>query len=241
MKKRNILLVAATLLTLAMPAVAWAKEPSTIHVKGTGVVLVQPDVAAVHIAMEAKAPTGTQAQEKNNKTLENVKKALMDAGIQKENIVTTSTSLSPEYEYEDKGQRNLIGYRANTTLDVYTQDVDGVGKYIDAAVKAGAARIDDVAFSISDHNRYYAQALQTAAKNAEASAKSIAAAYGKPLGQLVEVVENTGSPMVAEGRNEKMRGGAMAESAVDEAVPTKIHYDKIQVFADLSVTYALAQ
>lgn len=240
MKKNRIFLAAALIFTLAMPSVAWAKEPGTIHVKGTGVVLVQPDVAAVHVAVEEKAPTGAEAQKKNNETVEKVRKALLGAGIQKENIITTHTSLAPAYRYEDNGKRVLEGYEARMILEVYTNDVDGVGKYVDAAVKAGAKRIDNVEFSISDHNRYYEQALQTAVKNAESSAKSIAKAYGKPLGQLVEVVENTGSPSVAEQRNEWAVRSEMAMDKGASGVPTKVHYDKIQVFADLSVTYTLS-
>ena len=241
MKKQRIFLMAVMLLTLAMPAVAWAKMPGSIHVKGTGVVLVQPDVAAIHIAMEEKAPTGEGAQSKNNAAVAAVKKALFDAGIAKDNMVTTYTALSPEYSYEDNGKRSLMGYRANTTMDVYTDKVDAVGTYIDVAVKAGATRIDNVTFSISDHSRYYGQALQMAVKNAEASAKSIAAAYGKPLGQVLEVVENTGSPAVAQPKEAMGANFGRTEGTGADAAPTQIHYDKIQVFADLSVVYSLLQ
>lgn len=241
MKKRSVFFVAAILFTMAMPAVAWAKVPGTIHVKGTGVVLAQPDVAAIHVVLEEKAPTGVQAQGKSNETIAKVRKALLGAGIEKDNIVTTYTSLAPEYHYEENGKRSLEGYKANTTLDVYTDKVDDVGKYIDVAVKAGATRIDDVTFSISNHNRYYAQALQTAAKNAESSAKSIASAYGKPLGQLLEVVENTGSPAVTEAKEAMRADMAQAEGKGVNGAPTQIHYDKIQVFADLAVTYSLVQ
>jgi uncharacterized protein YggE len=157
-------------------------------------------------------------------------------GVTKENIVTTYTSVYPQYNYNDEtGKRVITGYQSYTDLQVTTKDIDNAGKYIDTALKAGATGTNGVDFSVADQSQYYGQALQIAVKNAGKSAQSIADAYSRQLGDVVSVTENSRNAYYTESvsMNKMM---ATEDSAA--AGGTTISYGKIQITANISVTYS---
>ena len=236
-KKLCTILAAALVLSLGMTCLAYGAD-GEINVNGTGVILADPDTADIFLSIETMGKTSDAAQKDNNKIIQKVTQAMVDLGVSKENIVTTYTSVYPQYNYDDAtGKRTIVGYRSNTDLQVTTKDIDHAGKYIDAALKAGATGTNGVNFSVADQSVYYGQALQTAVKNAEKSAKSIADAFGKPLGAVKSVTETSRNAYHVETSNMKMMVAeeAMADSA---AGGTTISYGKIQITANLSVTYA---
>lgn len=90
---------------------------------------------------------------------------MTDLNVKKDDIVTAYTSVYPTYRYNDEtGKRTITGYHAETHLQVKTKDINNTGKYIDAALQAGATGTDGVSFSITDQSKYYGQALQAAVK-----------------------------------------------------------------------------
>ena len=235
-KKIAIVLAAAMILSCGMSGFAYAAE-GEINVNGMGVVMADPDTAEINLSVETMGKTSEAAQRENNKILQAVTKAMQNMGVTKDNIVTTYTSVYPQYNYDDKtGERTVLNYRSYTDLQVTTKDIDNTGKYIDAALKAGATGTGGVSFSIADQSVYYGQALQAAVKNAEKSAKSIADAYGRELGAVKSVTENSRNAYTVETVNmSKMM--ATEDAAEAEAGGTTISYGKIQITANISVTY----
>lgn len=235
-KKALAILTATVALAIGGTCMAYAAE-GEINVNGTGIVMADPDTANISLSVETMGKTSEAAQKESNKILQAVTKAMQNMGVTKENIVTTYTSVYPQYNYNDEtGQRTIIGYRSYTDLQVTTKDIDNAGKYIDAALKAGATGTGGVDFSVSDQSAYYGQALQAAVKNAEKSATSIANAYGRQLGAVKSVTENSRNAYYVETANlSKMM--ATAEAAADTAGGTTISYGKIQITANIAVTY----
>ena len=241
MKKRKhlIALLTAAVLTLGTPAMAFAADPpaapaGAIHVRGTAVVLAEPDVAVIHIEAENEGKTGAEAQQKTNEEIQKITSALLKAGIAKEKIITEHTGLHPIYDYTENGGRIFRGYMASAALSASTKNVKQAGKYVDAAINAGASRINGVSFDVENKTVYYAQALNDAVKNAASSAQAIAKACGRPLGEITEITENSRNI-----HTEIFNGmPAKEEGAADSAAPqTSISYDKIRITADLSVSY----
>ena len=233
-KKFAAVLAATMILSCGMTGFAYAAE-GEINVNGMGVVMADPDTAKINLSVETMGKTSEAAQRENNKILQHVTKAMQNMGVTKENIVTTYTSVYPQYNYDDKtGERTTFGYRSYTDLQVTTKDIDNAGKYIDAALKAGATGTGGVSFSIEDQSVYYGQALQVAVKNAEKSARSIADAYGRPLGAVKSVTENSRNAYTVENSMAKMM---MAEDAMADGGGTTISYGKIQITANIAVTY----
>lgn len=236
-KQLFITLTLAALLTLFTGISAYAAE-GEIRVNGTGIVMADPDTADIILSVETGGKTSGDAQKENNRILHAVTDTLLEMGIQKEDIVTAYSSVYPQYHYDEKnGTRSITGYRANTELQVTTTDIDNTGKYIDAALKAGATGTGGVRFSVSDQSKYYGQALQIAVGNAEKSARSIADAYGRALGAVKSVTEESRNAYHVEMAS-NMKTMAVEEAAADSAGGTTISYGKIQISANLSVVYS---
>ena len=241
MKKWKTLGIACAMAAvLAIGCHGAAFAAGEISVTGSGVVLAKPDTATIHFSVETAGKTSEAAQKETNKILQKVTDTLLEMGIKQDKIITTGTYVYPFYQYDDAtGKRNVSGYRSSANIQAITKDIDNAGKYIDAALKAGATGTDGVSFSIEDESAYYAQALETAVKNAADSAEAIAGAYGKPLGEVKSVNENSHSAYYVEGAAVSMK--AMAEEAMDMAMDTggtSIQYGDIRITANISVVYA---
>lgn len=237
--KKGLAVLAATMaLTLAGACMAFAAE-GEIHVNGTGIVQANPDTAEISLNISTDGKTAQATQAENNKIVAAVTNAMTKLNVKKEDIVTAYTSVYPNYRYNDEtGKRTLTGYQAETSLQVKTKDIDNAGKYIDAALKAGATGSNGVSFSIADRSKYYGQALQVAVKNAEASAAVIAQAYGKPLGAVKSVTEGSENASYAYGGGAGKNSMMAVESLADRDAGTTISYDKIEITARVSVSYA---
>lgn len=236
-KKFCMILAAAVVLSLGTFSLAYAAE-GEIHVNGVGVVMANPDTANISLSVQTTGKTADAAQQESNRILQKITNALLDLGIAKESIVTAYTSVYPQYTYNDEtGERSVTGYRSNVQLNVTTKDIDHTGKYIDAALKAGATGTDGVSFSVADQSVYYRQALQVAVRNAEKSASSIADAYGKALGAVKSVTENSQNSYTIEEANSSMVEYA-AQDTASGIGGTTISYGKIQITAKIAVTYA---
>ena len=236
-KKCAAVLTAAMVLSLGMSSVAYAAA-GEIHVNGTGVVMADPDTAKINLSVETMGKTSEAAQKDNNKIIQKVSAAMQDMGVTKDNIVTTYTSVYPQYNYDDNGNRSVMGYRSYTDLQVTTTDIDNAGKYIDAALKAGATGTGGVDFSVADQSLYYGQALQAAVKNAGKSAQSIADAYGRQLGDVVSVTENSRNAYYVETANMSKMMVTEDAAAAEAGGGTTISYGKIQITANIAVTYS---
>ena len=236
-KKLAAVLAATMALSFGMTGMAYAAD-GEINVNGTGIVMADPDTANISLSVETTGKTSEIAQRENNKILQAVTKAMLQMGVAKENIVTTYTSVYPQYNYNDEtGARTVLAYRSYTDLQVTTKDIDNAGKYIDAALKAGATGTNGVSFSVADQSVYYGQALQVAVKNAGKSAEAIASAFGRQLGAVKSVTENSRNAYYVETANmSKMM--ATEDSAAAGAGGTTISYGKIQITANISVTYS---
>lgn len=213
---------------------------STISVNGQGQVFVKPDVATISLEVEHTAETAAQAQQKVTDGLQGITAAMQKLQIPQEDMVTSYVSVSPVYRYDDNGTRTQNGYRAYTSMQVRTNDVDNAGKILDTGLQAGATGTSGVSFSLENPSVYYAQALREAIRTAESSAKTIASAYGKSLGNVIAVTEqssNTGSVdtyYAEESMN--MRADAAAGGGGGGS-SSKISYEDISVYASVEVVY----
>lgn len=234
-KKGFLTLTAAIALSLGCGSLAYAAE---ISVNGMGVVLADPDTAQIMLTVETTGKTSAAAQKGSNQIISAVKTELQKLGVAEEDIITAYTSVYPMYTYDEKTDKRIVdGYRSNTDLQVSTNDIDNTGKYIDAALKAGATGTNGVSFSVEDQSAYYTQALQLAVKNAEKSAAAIAEAFGKPLGNVTSITENSRNVYYRETGNLAKSMMVTEEAAADTAGGTSISYGKIEITANLSLCY----
>jgi uncharacterized protein YggE len=150
----------------------------TIQVSGVGTVTSDPDEAKLLLAVLTQADTANQATSENAATISNVTDALVNAGLSKDSIQTTSYTLTPLYENKPDGTTppRIVGYAARNAIAVTLTDFKLVGKALDAAIAAGTNEVQGVLFTFSD-GKYAAlqnQALKLAVQNADSEAKALA-------------------------------------------------------------------
>ena len=232
MSKTFVGILIASVIAVGFSTSAFAENTTGITVNGTGSVLADPDTSVITASIETIENTAETAKSLNNSLCSDLRNSMVAAGISEDKIVTEYTYVSPERKYDEKtDEYKIIGYRAYTSISFSTNDVDNAGKYIDVAVKNGV----NISFSLESSADFYAQALKQAIATAESSAKAIADACGKPLGNVVSVNETTSNHCTIENASAKTMNDL--EAVAEEGAGTEIDYDKISVTAHVTVNY----
>ena len=211
-------------------------QSAYIEVSGTGSVSVAPDRAQASFAVETQARTAGEASSANAARMETVVSALRNAGMDGLDIETFGYSLRPDYVTVERGGerlREIGGYTALNNIRARIDDVDGVGRLIDAAVGAGANRVSSLAFEASDTEDARLEALAQAVRRATAEAEAIALALGRDLGAPLEVRGGAESPTPR-----PMAMAAMASMEMARA-DTPVEAGEQTVRASVTIRFAL--
>lgn len=241
MKRSSIALLTAL---LAAPAGLAGQEtgprtsaPATLAVYGEGTVQVDPDRARVRLGVEREAPLARDAQTQTNSIANEILAAMEELGISPEDIQTSRLSLYPVYDNRPdrpRGEPEVTGYRAANTVTVTLDDLGRIGSVVDAAIAAGANRVEGVQFELRDHTAARGRALAAAVEDARAKARAIADALGVGLGPIVETVEQgVSSPPIP--------FMARTEAAMAQDVSTPVSAGRVEVQASLTIRYAIEE
>jgi hypothetical protein len=229
---------------LAAPAVLHAQQPPrpaeagprTIRVVGVGEARAAPDEAHLDFGVETSAPTAQAAAEQNARAMERVVRALTEAGIARRDISTNNYSVFPDYAPPRPGteEPTLRGYRVVNTVTARTEQIPQVGRLIDAALQAGANRVNGVRFGLKNSEGVRAEAIRGAVAKARADAAAIAAALGVRLGAVLDASTAGGQPPVF-ARMEM----AQARGFAADAANTPIEPGQQTVTASVTLVYAI--
>ncbi len=166
-----------------------AADNATITVTGTGTSTVTPDRAVLTLGVESTDTSSKTAQDQNAKIINNVIDVLLNDGIDKSNISTSSYDLYANYDY-DGNSRVLTGYTASTMVKIKDVDISSVGELADDAGDAGANVINGFTFQYSKTEEAYDQALEAALDRAQDKAIKVADKQGCKLGKVISITEN---------------------------------------------------
>jgi uncharacterized protein YggE len=122
----------------------------------------------------------------------------------------------------------IVGYTATNAVTARVRNLAQAGPVVDAAVGAGANRVDGPALTAADDRLLSRQALRAAIADARARAQAIAAAAGVKLGRLRSVSESAGV-VLPEG-----------PVAAKSAVATPVEPGTIQTEADVTVVFDIS-
>jgi uncharacterized protein YggE len=225
-------------LAAAMPAAAQQvpMHGGTIRVTASGEATAQPDRAYVDLGLETTAPTAKAAADQNAVVMERVITALVRAGVARTDIETRDYNVYPDYQPspDGRGEPRVRGYRVSNVVSARTDRVATVGAILDAALAAGANRVQGVRFTLRDPQAQRAIALRQAMERGRAEAQLIAEAMGVRLGILLDASTST------DPRPRPMMEMAMRQSA-DMAAATPIQPGEQSVGATVNLTYAIVQ
>lgn len=194
----------AALLALAV-LIAGAQEappPRTITVTGEAERMVSPDVGIVVIAVETRGDTVAAASMQNNTVTTRVMTAIRQLNIAQLTMRTIGFDVEPVYEQPAEGRPmpippRIVGYRVINRFQTRIPNADptrlstDVGRVIDAAIAAGANRVDMISFSLANPSRVMRELLAEATVDARENARAIAMAAGVTIVRLQSLVAGT--------------------------------------------------
>src|SRR5919106_3491881 len=221
---------------------------STLSVSSTVTTEVRPDQLSVTVGVETNGTSAQDAVSQNSNLTAQVMTAVRGLGIDENRIQTSSFSVSPIYENIQPLQpcieiyppppgcdtrQEIIGYRATNTVTVTlevpflrmvtqpTPDVNA-GQVIDAAVRAGANRVDGIVFFISPDRQQ--EIRDTLIGEAIANARQRANIAAEALGMAVSGVQSAtinpiDFPVFSVSLQEGAAAGADSVSAPTQILP----------------------
>jgi uncharacterized protein YggE len=202
-----VLLGVAMLLQAAAPQIAAQEDDvdddsvqRTIHVSGTGQVNAEPDVGLITVGVETQAEEASAALSQNSQQMQAIIDALLEADIPQENIQTRVVQLSPRYDTgssqagQPSGPPEIIGYTATNLAEVRVTNLDNLGQVLDSAAQAGANRISNIQFEVSDPADLMDQAREAAWADALHKAEQLTSLADEDLGAVLQVQESSQTP-----------------------------------------------
>lgn len=179
------------LLLLSLAGASQAQErPPLLTSSGTGTVSVPPDKATVSLGVEQTSATAQEAQSRANRAVNRLLKSLESRGVAPDRLRTSGLSLYPIRDQRRPGaQGRETVYRANYTVSIEVLDLDQTGPLIDAALEAGANRLQGVRFGLSEEGSARKSALEKAIQDALGKARLMASAAGIELAGIQEITE----------------------------------------------------
>ncbi|HYW13202.1 MAG TPA: SIMPL domain-containing protein [Longimicrobium sp.] len=214
---------------------AQAREQS-IRVTGVGEARAKPDQAIGDFGVETLAATAQQAAAENAQRMQRVIEALVRAGVPRDRIETRDYNVYPDYDPQprpDTSEPRIRGYRVSNTVSVTLDDIERVGTVIDAALGAGANRVNGVRFGLRDPQAFRQRAIDDAVRRARSDGEALANALGLSLGMVREAYTadvGTVQPVMMERLQ-------MSDAAANMATP--INPGEQTVRATVVVVYAI--
>lgn len=202
----------------------------TVSVTGTGMLRVAPTQAQITIGVSSVQPTAQAAQSAVTDTINRVAQAMAALGVPPQQLQTASVILTPETRVEPStNQVQTVGFRAEQTITVTTNNLTQVGPIIDAAVAGGANVVQSISFSVAEPNRAQLLAIALASRDAQVRAMLLAQQFGLTLTGVRSVSTSLATPPVP---------FFAAQFAV--AAPTPIFPGQQTIQAQVQVEYTAA-
>jgi uncharacterized protein YggE len=204
----------------------------TISLTGAGSASAQADQAKVNLGVQITMEYARDAIGENANLMSAVIDTIKLLGVSEEDIITTSYSVYPEYDWTETG-RVFKGFTVTNLVQVTVKDLDIVGDVIDAAAEAGANQINGISFELSDAKReeLKSNAYIAALSDAEDKAQVIADTLELSIIGVQSVTESSYVPV---------RTYEYAEAAVDGAMryaPTPVLSGELAVTVNVHIVF----
>ncbi len=201
-----------------------------VRATGESTIQAKPDQATVNIGVVTQASTASAASSQNAAQLTAVLNKIKTEIGAKGDIRTAGYSVNPNFTYPNPRSSEgpkIVGYTASNTLRVKLDDVNLVGRVVDAATAMGANTIQGILFSVKDEQGVRAQALQEAARKARSEGEAMASSLGLRVVRVRSA--EAGQPSV-------VRPMFAMQAAVASRVQTPVEPGTVEINATVTVT-----
>ncbi len=198
MKKNIINILAITTTVFLVSLIIWVginiqdkieKSENTITVSATGEVYAKPDLALTTFSVITEAETVDEAMSQNITKMNMIIDSIKNQGVEEKDLKTTSFNIYPRYEWQKdvqippspQGERVLVGYEIQQSLQVKIRDMEKIGDIIEKATQSGANQVGNLQFTIDKEDELKDQARAQAIEKAKNKAKELASQLGISL------------------------------------------------------------
>ncbi|MBQ1257542.1 MAG: SIMPL domain-containing protein [Clostridia bacterium] len=223
----------ALILALLVMVMASAAAETRITVSGSGTTLVNADYAMVTLGVVHMEADVLKAQEKVNSAINSIRAALIENGIEKENINTDQVRINARYDYSGSVEK-IVGYSASSYLVIRTDDMENVGSVIDVAFNAGANTLDGIEFFAENTEGAREESLTFAVTDARKKAEIIAKASGLVI-TGIDTISESYSYTSESARNAVFKNAVMEDAAAYGQ--TVVQSAKLSVQASLTIVF----
>lgn len=162
-------------------------EEGMVFTSGTGVARMRLDRANLICRLYSVDKELAGAYSDNDAILLHATNELAKLGVKEADVITTSISITPEYQNENTGR--IRRYRIVRNLKIQLDPLQ-VGEACAALVRGGVSDIDGLSYELADKKALEEKARLIALKDARSKASQVAEAFGQNLGSLEWSSEN---------------------------------------------------
>lgn len=191
MKKSRILAIILTLFAIFVcflqnsTNIVFANDTTNMVVTfGESSIKVLPNTANIDCGINIIDKSQDGAKNLAFDKYEDVKKKLLQIGINMQNINLTYFNTYPSYDYTQN--KKIIGYTANLMFNFEVDKIDNIKLCIDKITDVGDININSINFKAKDCTSQYQQLLVNAVDNAKQKAKVL---LGKQDIKIVSIKE----------------------------------------------------
>ncbi|WP_054748846.1 SIMPL domain-containing protein [Veillonella rogosae] len=227
--------ICATMATAAFAAPQGTFDTSEIQITGQASRSVAPSYAILTLGITSQNTNINAAKSNNDRIMSDLISRLANLGVDKKDIFTSNISINPTSDYQE-GKRINTGYNVSNHVTVKINNLDNVGKVVDAAVSAGGANdINNLSFQ-NDVSQQLSDSLTTEAiQNGRHKAEVIAAALGRTLGPVKTIsISTTETSSMDSGY---YRNAVMLKASLETTTP--VEKGSLVVSQDANITYYL--
>ena len=144
------ILLASACSTLLWASPAMAEDPARVlTVSGQGQVSVETAIASIRLGVSVEGESVEAVQAEVAERSDRIVTKLQELGVDR--LQTAGISLYPQYTHDRNDEPRITTVRGENIVQ-FEVPVDVAGEVLDAAVAAGASRIDSVSFRPTDED-----------------------------------------------------------------------------------------
>jgi uncharacterized protein len=212
-----------------------------LSVQGIGKISVTADQLEVSIGVKTTGATVKDVMNQNTEKMNAVKEKLNEIGIIDNEYKTAGFNLMPVWSYPPKKydpsyKRKIIGYSVANAYRVKTEKLNLAGKIIAECARVGANDIGNINFSVARPQKYRAEAIQLAVKNATEDADALASAAKQKIIKVLNISLNNFYVPVARMSNQMY----LAEGASARVQSVPVTPGEISIEVTVSVIFEIS-
>lgn len=237
---RHVLLFATTVLLAALPVASQPlTEQRTVRVSGEAEILVIPDEAILHLAVETRDPNLQKATDDNQAAVDAVAAVAMRYGVPAARIQTERIDLRPEYTRQSRANGMYVDvlyeYQASRSINISLRELDVFDDLLRDVIAAGVNHVTGIEYRTTSLRLHRDAARNQAVDAAREKAEALAGRLGQSLGRPLTISEASVGSSFGRGA---VSQNVFSEVPAGDGVGTSA--GQIAIRAGVSIVFELA-